>query len=92
MTNTFKIHCEELQGIQTLLKQWLSLKKHICIQAFQSCTTLCNPMDCSPLGSSVLGISQASIWDWVALPSTRGSPQLRDETCISCVGRWILYS
>ena len=38
----------------------------------QSCPTLCNPMDCSPPGSSVHGISQ-SILEWVAMPSSRES-------------------
>ena len=33
----------------------------------QSCPTLCNPMDCSPLGSSIHGISQARILEWVAI-------------------------
>ena len=44
----------------------------------QSCPTLCNPMDCSPPGSSVGGILQAGILEWVAIPISRGSPKLRD--------------
>ena len=39
----------------------------------QSCLILCNPMDCSLPGSSVLGILQARILDWVAIPFSRGS-------------------
>ena len=39
----------------------------------QSCPTLCDPMDCSPPGSSVLGIFQARILEWVAIPLSRGS-------------------
>ena len=35
----------------------------------QSCPTLCNPMNCSPPGFSVHGISQARILEWVAIPS-----------------------
>ena len=42
----------------------------------QLCPTLCNPMDCSLLGSSVYGISQARILEWVAIPFSRGSSQL----------------
>ena len=42
-------------------------------QSLQSCLTLCNPMDCSPPGSSVCGILQARILKWVAMPSSRGS-------------------
>ena len=45
----------------------------------------CHPMDCSPPGSSVLGILQARILEWVAMPSSRGSLQSRDLTHVSCV-------
>ena len=44
----------------------------------QSCPTLCDPMDCSPLGSSVHGIFQARILEWVAISFSRGSFQPRD--------------
>ena len=44
---------------------------------------------CDPI-SSVPGISQARILEWVAISFSRGSSWLRDWTCISCVGRWIL--
>ena len=49
----------------------------------QSCLTLCNPMDCSLPGSSVHGISQARILQWVATSFSRGSSQPRDRPCIS---------
>ena len=39
----------------------------------QSCPTLCDPTDCSPPGSSVHGILQARILEWVAIPFSRGS-------------------
>jgi len=42
-------------------------------QSLQLCLTLCDPMDCSLLGSSVRGILQTRILEWVAMPSTRGS-------------------
>ena len=45
----------------------------VCFVA-QSCLTLCNPMDCSLPGSSVHGILQARILEWVAMPSSRGIP------------------
>ena len=51
----------------------------------ESCQTLCDPMDCSPPGSTVHRIIQARIPDWVAMPSSRGSSQPRDQTCTSCV-------
>ena len=60
----------------------------------QSCHTLCDCMDCSPPGSSVHGIFQARILEWVAICFSRGSSQPRDQThisCISCIGRQILY-
>ena len=40
----------------------------VCVLVAQSCLTLCNPMDCSSPGSSVHGILQASIVEWVAIP------------------------
>ena len=57
----------------------------------QSCPSLCDPMDRSPPGSSVHGILQARILEWVAIPFSRGSSQPRDLTHVSCVGRQILY-
>ena len=53
----------------------------------QSCLTLCNPMDCSPPGSSVHGISQTTILEWVAISSSRESFQSRDQTHISCISQ-----
>ena len=51
----------------------------------QSCLTLCDFMDCSPPGSSVCGILQARVLQWVAVPFSRGSSWARNWTCISCV-------
>ena len=48
-------------------------------------TTLCDPMDCSPSGSSVPGISQARILEWVAIFFSRRSFWPRDGTCVSCI-------
>ena len=56
-----------------------------------SCLTFCNLMNYRPLGSSVPGISQARILEWVAISSSRGSSQPRDQTRVSCIGRLILY-
>ena len=61
----------------------------------QSRPTLCDPMDCSPPGSSVHEISQARILEWVAISFSRRSSWHRNWTftfCISCIGRWILYN
>ena len=50
----------------------------MCAKSLQSCLTLCNPLDCSPPGSSVHGILQARILEWVAMPFSRGSSQPKD--------------
>ena len=46
----------------------------VCANSLQSCPTLCSSVDCSPPGSSVHGLFQARILEWVAMPSSRGSP------------------
>ena len=51
----------------------------------QSCPTFSGPMDCSPPGSSVHGIFQARILEWVAISFSRGSSQPRDWTQVSCI-------
>ena len=61
------------------------------VKVIQSCPTLCNPMDCSLPGSSVHGILQARILEWVAVPFVSGSSQPRNRTGVSCHCRWILY-
>ena len=50
-----------------------------CVQFF------CDLMECSPLGSSVHGISQVRILVWVAISCSRGSSQPRDQTQVSCI-------
>ena len=63
-----------------------------CAKSLQSCPTLCNPLDCSPPGSSVHGILQARILEWVSISSSRESSWPRKETsCASSSGRWDLY-
>ena len=57
---------------------------HDLAKSFQLCLTVCNPMDCSLPGSTVHGILQARILKWVAMPSSRGSFQPRDQTHIFC--------
>ena len=52
-------------------------------KSLQSCLTLCDPIDGSPPGSPVPGILQARTLEWVAMPSSRGSSQPRDQTQIS---------
>ena len=64
----------------------------VCVCA-QLCQTLCDPMDWSPPGSSVHGISLARILEWVAISFSRASSQPRDQSfvsCIFCIGNWSL--
>ena len=51
----------------------------------QSCPILCDPMDCIPLGSSVCGIFQARILEWVAISFSRGTSWPRARTGVSCI-------
>ena len=65
-----------------------------CAQSLQSYLTLWDPMNCSLSGSSVHGILQARILEWVDIPFSRGSSQPRNRTCISCIScidRLVLY-
>ena len=48
-------------------------------------------IDCGLPGSSVCGILQARLLEWVAISCSRGSSQPRDQTHIPCIGRWVLY-
>ena len=68
--------------IQVALKH-----KKICLT--QSCPTLCDPVDCSPPGSSVHGHLQARILEWVAIPFSKGSSQPGNLSLLHC--RQILY-
>ena len=54
------------------------------VSVTQSCLTLCDPKDCSPLGSSVHGILQTRILEWFAIPFSRGSSCPRDQTWVFC--------
>ena len=49
----------------------------------QSCLTLCDPVDCSPPGSSLHGIFQAKVLEWLAISFSRGSSRPRDQTRVS---------
>ena len=55
------------------------------------CLALCDPMDCSTPGSSVHGISQAKILEWVTISVSRGSSQPRDQICLSYSGRLFFF-
>ena len=86
-----KITYEEL--IHNL--SWSYCCVYITIISFsQSCPTLCDPTDCSPLGFSVWGIFLGRILKWVAISSSRGSSWSRDWTRVSrvsSIGRKIFF-
>ena len=68
---------------------------HVCmLSCFSPVRTLCDPTDCSLPGSSVYGILQARILEWVAMHSSKGSSRLNDCTHSSCgscfVGRFFI--
>ena len=67
-------------------RKWIQ----VCMHA-RSYLTLCDPLDCSPPGSSVHGIFQARMLEWVAISYSRRSCWHRDWTHIPCISRWVLY-
>ena len=76
------------------LNSWFIIPFHLyasiyCLVA-KLCQTLCDPMYYSPPGSSVHGISQASLLEWADISFSRRSSWPRDWTHISWTGRWIL--
>ena len=93
-------NCSKSSGLELscfkksqLYNNWKILQETIVL----SCVQLCVYKYCSPPGSSVHGIFQARIPEWVVISFSRGSSWLRGWTrvfcvfCISCMGRWILY-
>ena len=83
--------CLPLLSILLSIYIYLCIYVHIhntfccCCSVGKSCPTLCNPKDCSPPGSSVLGISQARILEWVVIPYYKESSWSRDQTRVSCL-------
>ena len=80
--------CPFLEIVGIILLPIISLWNCVCAKSFQSCLTLCDPMDCSPPGFSIHGILQARTLEWVAMPSSRGSFQHRDQirsSYVSCI-------
>ena len=82
----------------TLLNTWNQhnivnqLWKKVKVLVAQLCLTLCDPVGCSPLGSSVHSIHQARILEWVAIPFSRRASRQRDQTQVSCTaGRFFTF-
>ena len=70
------------QGIYIIMSTILNINEWVS-EVAQSCPTLCDPMDCSIPGSSVHGIFQAKVLEWVAISFSRGSSWPRDWTLVS---------
>ena len=81
MSDSFQPH-----GLQHTRLSSPALSEKLESEVAQSCLTLCNSMNCSLPGSSVHGIFQASVLDWVAIPFSRGSSRPRDRTRVSTQG------
>ena len=60
------------------------LRACVCTKLLRSCLILCEPVNCSPPGSSVHGSLQARVLEWAAKLPSRGSSQPKDRNCISC--------
>ena len=81
----------------------LERREEVCVGGNKCCKsvlvaqlylTLCDPMDCSPPGSSVYEILQAKILEWVAMSTSKRSSRPMGQTLVSyfsCIGRWVLY-
>ena len=61
-------------------------KVKVKVKSLSHVLTLCDPMDCSLPGSSIHGIFQARVLEWVAISFSRGSSQPRDQTQVSRIG------
>ena len=89
--------CQQISFIYWPLQEGPQFKRSTLVKVkvkakgAQSCPSLCDPIDCPP-ATSVHGILQARILEWVAIPFSRGSSQLRDRTWAYMNCRQILYS
>ena len=82
VTLTFHMR-NQTPGIGPCLQILSNSGKGSVSEVTQLCPTLCDPVDSSPPGSSVHGILQARILEWVAISFSRGSSQPRDQTQVS---------
>ena len=75
--------CHEVMGADAI--------SQLCVQSLQTCLTLVDPMDHSPLDFSVHGIFLARILECIAMLCSRGSSLPRDQICISCIAGEFLF-
>ena len=81
----FAVQLFNYQGHCFLLEAEFTFVLLFVILVIQPCLTLCDPIECHPPASSIHGIFQARILEWVAISSSRGTFQSRDQTYVSCV-------
>ena len=74
-------------GLHRVGHDWNDLAAAAVLSCFRH-VQLCDPMDCSPPGSSVHGILQARTLEWVSVCSSRDQTHV---SYISCIGKWVLY-
>ena len=79
-TNEIGFTITQASFLQVNTGMWHGTRWTCMISRFKLGLTFCNPMNCSPAGSSVYGILQARILEWVAMPSSRGYSWLRNQT------------
>ena len=88
ITTTTKKPCLPVACPSQLLSSFVCSLYQVHVQL---CLILWDPLDCSLLGSSIYGIFQARILEWVTISSSRGFPQPRDRTHVSCIaGRFFI--
>ena len=96
----WKVKVKSLSRVWLLATPWtaahqappsMGFSRQECWSGVPLCPTLCDPMNCSLPGSSVHGILQARILKWIAISFSRVPSGPRDQTFVSCTGRWILY-
>ena len=81
----FSSSCVSSQSYLSLLSISESESHSVVCPTLWVCPTLCDPVDCSPPGSSIHGILQARILEWFAISFSRGSSWPRDRTQVSCI-------
>ena len=86
-----RIKVEVDSHFQAVFPLLLFLLSYVLCSVTQSCLALCDPMDCSIPGSSVHGVFQTRMLEWVAISYSRRSSQPRDRGHVSCIGRQIIY-
>ena len=84
------------EGLLTDKRGWFTLQLKVKVLVTRSCPTSCDPIDCncSPPASSLLGIFQGRILEWIAIPFSRGSSHPGDCNWVSCIagGFFIIWA